>query len=228
MEEEEKKMTHNKTEIKREPYVMGDDVPPGISTDPGDTRYTQRDVKAEEEEEEVIRVRIKEEEVPIEISTDPGAAQRDVKVEKEEEGRENLQRKDVLEIGIDGQYRTSDGQPSSKKPFMCLECGKFFARKYSLTVHQRLHTGEKPFACSDCGKRFSDKSNLNEHKRAHSPQESFTCSKCGRQCHTWRILVTHQRVHSGGEKTIECTKCGQTFSRRQHFKRHERRGCNMG
>ncbi|XP_073450251.1 uncharacterized protein [Aquarana catesbeiana] len=207
--EEDTKTTHNKTGIKEEAEelcVMGDKT-------------------------------YKEEEIPPEISTDPKVAQRVIKVEKEEEGRVNLQRKAVLEIGTDGQYRlqneenpptTLDQPLSSKKPFLCSECGKFFHRKYGLTVHQRIHTGEKPFACSECGKCFSDKSNLNEHKRTHSVTESFTCSKCGRRCHTWRILATHQRVHSGEKRGIECTKCGQTFSKKLYLKRHEMRGCSMG
>ncbi|PIO12301.1 hypothetical protein AB205_0094880, partial [Aquarana catesbeiana] len=71
-----------------------------ISTDPGATRATQRDVKAEEDEG---RVRIKEEEMPIEISTDPGATraiQGNVKAEEEEEGHVRIKEEEVpFEIG---------------------------------------------------------------------------------------------------------------------------------
>ncbi|PIO14393.1 hypothetical protein AB205_0122490, partial [Aquarana catesbeiana] len=56
-----------KAEEEEHMKIEEDDNPPAVSTDPGDTRETQRDVKAEEEDEG--HVRIKEEAVPIEIST---------------------------------------------------------------------------------------------------------------------------------------------------------------
>ncbi|XP_077323321.1 uncharacterized protein LOC143957058 [Lithobates pipiens] len=71
-----------------EPYVkvnelhMEEETPPEISTDP---RETQRDVKAEEEDEGCVRIKV--EEVPVEISTDPGKTrgiQRNIKVEKKD------------------------------------------------------------------------------------------------------------------------------------------------
>ncbi|XP_077323323.1 uncharacterized protein LOC143957059 [Lithobates pipiens] len=58
-----------------ESYMRDDElhkkeIPPEISTDSGDTRETQENLKAEEEEEEVEHVRIKVEDIPPEISTD--------------------------------------------------------------------------------------------------------------------------------------------------------------
>ncbi|KAM5141350.1 uncharacterized protein ACMZJ9_015095 [Mantella aurantiaca] len=94
-----------------ETYMMGDDrckeeeMSPEISTDPGDTRDPQRNVKSEEEEEE-IHVIIKEEEDPIEISTDTrdvkdGDPQIDVKNEEEEEIRQvKIEEEEILvEVG---------------------------------------------------------------------------------------------------------------------------------
>ncbi|XP_077323457.1 uncharacterized protein LOC143957181 [Lithobates pipiens] len=96
-DQEEKRinLTTVKVEVKEEDlYVSSDEAckeedPPEISTDPGDT---QRDVKAEEEEEG--HVRIKQEEVPIKIGTD----QKDLRVIertfKAEEGKILLKIKD--------------------------------------------------------------------------------------------------------------------------------------
>ncbi|CAI9558756.1 unnamed protein product, partial [Staurois parvus] len=77
-EDQEENLINIKIDVKDEedPYESGDELsievetPPEISRDPRDTRTTQREVKTEEEEEG--RVRIKEEEDLMEIST--GAA----------------------------------------------------------------------------------------------------------------------------------------------------------
>ncbi|KPV78651.1 uncharacterized protein RHOBADRAFT_51094 [Rhodotorula graminis WP1] len=39
-------------------------------------------------------------------------------------------------------------------PHRCPTCAKAFARRYDLTRHERLHSGELPFECGKCGKRF--------------------------------------------------------------------------
>ncbi|PIO36858.1 hypothetical protein AB205_0052400, partial [Aquarana catesbeiana] len=86
-----------------EPYLMGDDLckeeetPPEISTDPGDTRTTQRDVKTEEEEEGPVKV--KKEDISTEINTEPKntrATQKDIKVEKTEERRVGIKGKELF------------------------------------------------------------------------------------------------------------------------------------
>eukprot|EP00737_Agarophyton_chilense_P000562 gb/GEZJ01000625.1/.p1 GENE.gb/GEZJ01000625.1/~~gb/GEZJ01000625.1/.p1 ORF type:complete len:578 (+),score=73.08 gb/GEZJ01000625.1/:3761-5494(+) len=48
-------------------------------------------------------------------------------------------------------------------------CGKRFARKYNLTVHQRGHRDEFPFRCDlpHCGKSFMWHSSLSRHLRVH-------------------------------------------------------------
>ncbi|XP_072279790.1 uncharacterized protein [Pyxicephalus adspersus] len=77
----------------------GEEITPEITTDPGHTRDTQRDVKVEEEEDEEGHVRNKEEEIPLEISTDP---ETDIKAEEEDERHVRIKEEEIpFEIGTE-------------------------------------------------------------------------------------------------------------------------------
>lgn len=49
----------------------------------------------------------------------------------------------------------------------CGHCGKSFALKNYLILHQRTHNGEKPYQCDICEKRFSEKGTLVTHRKIH-------------------------------------------------------------
>ncbi|KAH8366125.1 hypothetical protein KR093_009331, partial [Drosophila rubida] len=53
------------------------------------------------------------------------------------------------------------------KPFICSVCGKKTARKASLIIHMRQHTGEKPLTCEHCKFSTRDPSSLFKHRQRH-------------------------------------------------------------
>ncbi|EDV95815.1 zinc finger protein 674 [Drosophila grimshawi] len=53
------------------------------------------------------------------------------------------------------------------KPFICNVCGKKTARKASLIIHMRQHTGEKPLKCEQCKFSTRDPSSLYKHRQRH-------------------------------------------------------------
>ena len=112
----------------------------------------------------------------------------------------------------------------SQKPYACIQCGKAFNRKTTLTNHLRTHSNEKPYACSQCGKAFAAKGSLVRHHRMHSGEKPFVCSECGRKFARGDHLNNHIRMHSG-DKPFTCSQCGKTFSRRDKFNNHTRKHC---
>ncbi|XP_062129846.1 zinc finger protein 449 [Drosophila sulfurigaster albostrigata] len=60
------------------------------------------------------------------------------------------------------------------KPFICNVCGKKTARKASLIIHMRQHTGEKPLKCEHCKFATRDPSSLFKHRQRHLKDATAT------------------------------------------------------
>ena len=92
-------------------------------------------------------------------------------------------------------FRFHPLQGQSRKPILCLVCGKSFASTCGLMQHMRLHTG-KGYPCQICGMEFTTAVNLRRHQQVHSQLSERRMFKCG--------------------------FCDKTFSRADNRDRHQR------
>ncbi|XP_073450382.1 uncharacterized protein [Aquarana catesbeiana] len=237
-------------------YVKGDEpckeeeIPPEISTDPGDTRETQRDVKVEEDEEGSIDfVKIEEEEIPIVIGTgqqdqvnntekhqmiSPEMVN-DVTYDSSEENPIIAHRHSIpysTDLSSDPvSYRRSfsDHLPSvahhtdhrGGELFLCSIDGHCFTQRAGSMSHQMPHTAEKPYSCSVCGKCFTQVGYLPLHERTHTGVKPYSCSECGKSFSFNSTLNRHKIVHTG-EKPFSCSECGRCFSLNSTLIKHQR------
>uniref|UniRef100_A0AAG5DBE7 Protein krueppel n=1 Tax=Anopheles atroparvus TaxID=41427 RepID=A0AAG5DBE7_ANOAO len=108
------------------------------------------------------------------------------------------------------------------RPYICMQCKKGFPRRSDLKKHTFVHTGVRPFACDQCGKSFSRNTNLTKHMRTHSGVKPHTCDICPRSFANRADLVRHHKIHSGLGSQFSCTRCGNTYARKDKLSTHER------
>jgi len=89
---------------------------------------------------------------------------------------------------------------SDEKPYVCSFCYKRFARKWTLKLHLRTHTGDRPFLCNYCPKRFTSGSGRNRHHRTHTGEKPYKCVHCAKSFCRKDNLNTHLRSHES--KTV--------------------------
>ena len=128
-----------------------------------------------------------------------------------------LKNKDAF---MDQTHHNENTTESSAKRFACKICDKRFARKDTLSQHERTHFDEKQFKCSICGKGFIRKDRMLQHEFIHSGQKPFECKLCDKKFPTKDRLTRHEQVHFG-EKPFACSVCDRRFARKDGLLQHE-------
>lgn len=128
--------------------------------------------------------------------------------------------KEEVENSIRQQTGTADDP--EQVAYKCEVCGKLLAKKESLAIHTRSHTGEKPFECGVCGKKLSNKGSLSYHMRSfHTGERPHTCQYCGEGFLSREARLVHERIHTG-EKPYICSVCGMGFRCSSNLAQHSR------
>uniref|UniRef100_G1PGE8 Zinc finger protein 783 n=1 Tax=Myotis lucifugus TaxID=59463 RepID=G1PGE8_MYOLU len=98
-------------------------------------------------------------------------------------------------------WRAFVGRRPAAKVYHCSECLRFFQRRKSLLLHQRLHTGNSQGwpACPYCGKAFRRPSDLFRHQRIHTGERPYQCPQCGRAFNRNHHLTIHMQTHARGQ-----------------------------
>ncbi|KAM7382709.1 hypothetical protein PAMP_002428 [Pampus punctatissimus] len=110
------------------------------------------------------------------------------------------------------------------RSFKCELCGKTFAVKRYLRVHERRHQqklasqntadlAKNKFKCTQCCSEFSTAQKLSLHMRMHAEKEvgKYRCDMCYKSFSQWSLLKQHQESHVG-QVVYECTECDKAFA----------------
>lgn len=108
-----------------------------------------------------------------------------------------------------------------KAQFQCQFCNKIFNRLFTLTTHERVHTGSKPYKCEFCDQSFRQSGTKRNHIRAvHAKEKPYKCDYCSKFFAHKSSLVVHRRIHTK-EKPYQCEICERKFTDRATFKKHD-------
>ncbi|XP_055536286.1 zinc finger protein 155 [Wyeomyia smithii] len=108
------------------------------------------------------------------------------------------------------------------KPFICSVCGYKSARKVTLTIHMRQHSGQKPLECKECPFRTADPSALKYHEKRHTKDKWYECKFCGLLTIQASALKTHIRLNHPKEyESIKCDLCNFSSVNAELLARHK-------
>jgi len=110
---------------------------------------------------------------------------------------------------------------AGEMPYTCDQCGKGFAVKERLRLHQRTHTGERPYQCEHCDKSFARGGQLMVHRRTHTGDKPYACPTpgCGLRFTSSGNLKTHAKLHVGARE-FKCHLCDKAYPRADTLRRH--------
>ncbi|XP_043937294.1 zinc finger protein 2 homolog isoform X2 [Protopterus annectens] len=141
-----------------------------------------------------------------------------------------------------------------KRPFLCLVCGKGFAKLCTLSEHHRIyHAGdpdidtymcvancfqiqsaggsqriaiEKPFKCAQCDKCYAQLSRLSDHERKHHGKQKATTRARRKRFIEPSGSINNQR--SPVERPFKCTECDKCYAQSSRLLEHRKTQHGIG
>ncbi|HLW73052.1 MAG TPA: C2H2-type zinc finger protein [Candidatus Babeliales bacterium] len=105
--------------------------------------------------------------------------------------------------------------------YSCDFCDKSFSHSYSLTTHEKIHTGIGLYECDTCFKTFTANSLLINHQITHTKEKPYKCDECRSSFNRKYALAAHKKIHTG-IGLHECDTCFKTFIAHSILVRHQR------
>ena len=112
----------------------------------------------------------------------------------------------------------------ASKDFICVQCGKGFTNKHSLSYHTKQTHEKVPgkHVCNVCGKRCQSRAKLEYHVALHS-EPTVPCHECKKLFHTQGYLTRHIRSkHTpDNRKRYQCPICQKGFNVKDSIEGHK-------
>ncbi|XP_065305085.1 histone-lysine N-methyltransferase PRDM9-like isoform X2 [Dermacentor albipictus] len=149
------------------------------------------------------------------------AAEADVAVPREvfscDECGDQFTVKQLLE---NHQRRKHMRKPKGKH--QCAHCPYSSNKRYDVTRHERIHTGERPFVCDICHRGFNERSKLDRHLLVHTKERPYECADCGQRFSDVSNMARHRRIRHSSESAPRhvCSECGRGFTKGSNLDRH--------
>ncbi|PIO38587.1 hypothetical protein AB205_0115020, partial [Aquarana catesbeiana] len=188
-------------------------------TDPGDIRTI---VKVEEEEE--THLKIKEEEIPIEICVDRpldwnNLAKCPVFCPNGEADGDNITTDCPGEDPITQNFCVVlNGEDPSSNPSTYEGS---FAHNSTLNSDHIPQRMDELSPCYESGEFLAHREEPSSHQQAQGLEKPYSCVKCGKCFPQKQQFIRHYRTHFV-EKPFSCSECGKCFKWRAHLTVHQR------